>query len=69
MFVHLAFINDLLRRGSWIGFLRLGVVWRWYKEYVKQVFPPPHVYACAVSQLPRHLLGRFLSLHYLAVVN
>jgi hypothetical protein len=37
--------------------------------YVKKVFPPLQVYACAVSPLPRHLLGRFLSLQYLAVVN
>jgi hypothetical protein len=28
-----------------------------------------HVYACAVSQIPRHLPGRFLSLQYLAVLN
>jgi hypothetical protein len=40
-----------------------------YKGCVKKVFPPLHVDACAVSQLPRHLLGRFLSLQYLAVVN
>jgi type IV secretory pathway VirB6-like protein len=33
-----------------------------YKGYVKKVFPPLHVFACAVSQLPRHLLGRILSL-------
>jgi hypothetical protein len=42
---------------------------RAYKECAKKVFPPLHVDACAVSQLPRHLLGRFLSLRYLAAVD
>jgi hypothetical protein len=42
---------------------------RAYKGCVKKVFPPLHVDACAVSQLPRHLLGRFLSLQYLAAVS
>jgi hypothetical protein len=40
-----------------------------HKGYVKKVFPPLRFYACAVGQLPRHLLGRFLSLRYLAVKN
>jgi hypothetical protein len=39
-------------------------------QWVRKENPPPlHVDACAVSQLPRHLLGRFLSLQYLAVMN
>jgi hypothetical protein len=41
----------------------------YYKGYVKKVFPSLHIYACAVSQLPRCLLGRFLFLQYLAAVN
>jgi hypothetical protein len=35
----------------------------------KESLSPQHVYACAVSQLPRYLLGRFLFLQYLAAVN
>jgi hypothetical protein len=36
-------------------------------QRVRKESPPPlHVDAC---QLPRHFLGRFLSLQYLAVVN
>jgi hypothetical protein len=36
---------------------------------MSKVFSPLHSYVYGVSQLPRHLLGRFLSLRSLAVVN
>jgi hypothetical protein len=46
-----------------------GTVKRWYRGFIKKVFPPLDVDTCAVSRLPKHLLGRFLYLQYLAAFN
>jgi hypothetical protein len=40
-----------------------------YKGYDKEGLSSLHIYTCAVSQLPRRLLDRFLASEYLAGVS